>query len=58
MPARVKRGGNTCNFYIGYEVDDDEVATVLRLDEYGGEDEGSWLLLEPAAPAAAAAAAQ
>ena len=55
MPARVRRGGKTCNFYIGYGVDDDEVATVLRLDEYGGEDEGSWLLLEPAAPAAAAA---
>jgi len=35
-------------------VDDDEVATVLQTDEYDGADEGSWLLLEPTAPAAAA----
>ena len=33
---------------------DDEVATVLRLAEYGGEEEGSWVLLEPVALAAAA----
>ena len=45
MPLR----GQPCNFYIHYEVDDDEVATVLQLTEYGGEDEGSWLLLEPEA---------
>ena len=40
---------------IHYEVDDDEVATVLRLAEYGGEEEGSWVLIEPVALAAAAA---
>ena len=49
MDARVKRGGGQCNFYIHYEVDDEEVATVLQLTEYGGEDEHAWLLLEPEA---------
>ena len=40
------------SFRTFYEVDDDEVPTALRLEEYGGEadDEyGSWVLLEPAA---------
>ena len=32
-----------------YQVDDDEVATVLSLDEYDGDDEASWLLLESVA---------
>ena len=40
--------------YIHYEVDDEEVATALQLAEYGGEDESSWVLLEPVALAAAA----
>jgi len=39
----------TTNFYIHYEVDDDEVPTALSLDDYGGDDESSWLLLEPVA---------
>ena len=26
-------------------MDDDEVATVLSLDEYDGDDEASWLVL-------------
>ena len=34
--------------------DDETVATALSLNEYGGDDESSWLLLEPvAAPAEA-----
>ena len=33
--ARTKRGGQQCNFYIHYEVDDDEVPTVLQLAEHG-----------------------
>ena len=37
------------NFYVHYQVDDDEVATVLSLDEYDGDDEASWLLLESVA---------
>lgn len=28
------------------DLDGEEIKTVLRLDEYNGEDEGSWLLLE------------
>ena len=46
LDGRTKRGGLQCNFYIHYEVDDDEVPTVLQLAEYGGEDEGCWVLLE------------
>ena len=56
MGGRIKRGGKTTNFYsyVHYEVDDYEVATALSLNEYGGDDESSWLLLEPvAAPAEA-----
>ena len=34
------------NFQIYYEIDDDEVKTVLRANEYDGEGEGSWVLLE------------
>ena len=33
--GRTKRGGQQCNFYIHYEVDDDEVPTVLQLAEHG-----------------------
>ena len=35
-----------------YEVDDDEVPTVLRREEYGGvevDEYGSWVLYEPTA---------
>ena len=46
--ARRKRDGEPANFYIHYEVDDEEVATVLRLEEHGGEKEFAWRLLEPA----------
>ena len=41
--------GATANFYVHYQVDDDEVATVLSLDEYDGDDDASWLLLESVA---------
>mmetsp|Transcript_30488 Transcript_30488/g.68795 ORF Transcript_30488/g.68795 Transcript_30488/m.68795 type:complete len:85 (-) Transcript_30488:1292-1546(-) len=34
------------NFYVYYEVDDDEVKTLLRAECYDGDDEGSWVLLE------------
>ena len=44
------------NFVVYYEIDDEEVNTVLRAAEHGGEEDGSWVLLEPAQPAAAAAA--
>ena len=33
------------NFFIYYEIDDTTVPTVLRLDEYGGRDDHSWVLL-------------
>ena len=32
---------------IYYELDEQTVKTVLRLDEYGGEEESAWVLLEP-----------
>ena len=44
--GRTKRGGQQCNFYIHYEVDDDEVPTVLELTAYDGADEGCWVLLQ------------
>jgi len=34
------------NFFIFYEIDQDTVKTVLRLKDYGGEEESSWVLLE------------
>jgi len=36
----------TVNFVIFYEIDQDSVKTVLRLEAYGGEEEASWVLLE------------
>ena len=51
------------NFFVFYELDNEEVGTVLRTDEYGGDDDYSWYLLEGAgegegeAAAAAAVAA-
>ena len=33
------------NFFVHYEVDDEEVATVLRLAEHGCEDEYSCVLV-------------
>ena len=40
------------NFHIYYEIDDEEVKTVLRSSEYGGDEDGAWVLLEPVEPAA------
>jgi hypothetical protein len=51
---------NVRNFYVFYEVDDDEVPTALSLEEYGGEDNdeyGAWMLLEPTVVGDADAAA-
>ena len=43
------------NFNIYYEIDEEEVSTALRADEYGGDEDFSWVLLEAvAAPAATA----
>ena len=44
--GRTKRGGQQCNFFIHYEVDDEEVPTVLDLAAYDGEEEGCWVLLQ------------
>ena len=44
--SRTKRSGEQCNFYIFYEVDDEEVPTALRLEEYGVDEECGWVLLE------------
>ena len=37
------------NFYIHYEIDDDTVKTILRMSEYGGAEDMSWVLLGEAA---------
>ena len=36
------------NFYVYYDMDETEVKTLLRTEWYNGEEEGSWVLLEPA----------
>ena len=48
--GRVKRNGYNCNFYVYYEVDEDEVPSALSLEDYGGEDESSWFLLQEIVP--------
>ena len=35
------------NFIVYYEIDDEEVKTVLRAAEHGAEEDGAWILLEP-----------
>ena len=42
--------GVQCNFYIYYKVDDEEVPTALRLDEYEDEAEYGWVLVAPRRP--------
>ena len=32
------------NFNIYYEIDEEEVSTALRADEYGGDEDFSWVL--------------
>ena len=32
-------------------MDDEEVKTVLRAAEHGGDEEGAWVLIEPVEPA-------
>ena len=39
------------NFIIYYEIDDEEVKTVLRAADYGGDEDGAWVLLEAVEPA-------
>ena len=34
------------NFVIYYDIDGMEAKQVLRLDEYSGDEEGSWVMLE------------
>ena len=50
------------NFVVYYEIDAEEVNTVLRAAEHGGDEDGSWMLLEQvepvAQPVAAAAAVE
>ena len=40
------------NFIIYYEMDDEEVKTVLRAADYGGDEDGAWVLLEAVEAAA------
>ena len=41
--------GQLLQLYIHYEIDDDTVKTILRMSEYGGAEEMSWVLLGEAA---------
>ena len=50
--GRTKRSGLQCNFYVWYEVDDEEEPTALRLEEYEGDDDCTWVLLEAVADGA------
>ena len=38
--------GEVVNFYVHYEIDGDTSKHVLKLDDYGGNDENAWALLE------------
>ena len=33
------------NFFVFYDIDGEEIKTVLRLNEYGGDDDGAWVML-------------
>ena len=53
--------GETVNFFVHYEIDQNTSKHALSLDNYGGEDVGSWVLLEPepkSVPAPAVPAAE
>ena len=43
---RYKVDGKVVNFYIHYEIDDNKSKHVLTVATYGGDDAGSWVLLE------------
>ena len=44
----VKRDGTVTNFYIFYEIDDEEPPTALGLDNYNGDGMCAWVLLDSA----------
>ena len=44
--------GEVVNFYVHYEIDGDTSAHVLKLEDYGGNDENAWVLLEEVEEAA------
>ena len=49
VTVRVPEGatpGKVINFNVYYEIDDDTSKHVLELETYGGDDVGSWVLLE------------
>jgi len=39
------------NFIIYYAIDGEDTKTVLRMDEYGGDEAGAWVLLDVQTPA-------
>ena len=43
--------GEVVNFFVHYEIDGDTSRHVLKLEDYGGNNENSWVLLEEAEPA-------
>ena len=43
---RFKMAGDVVNFYVYYEIDGDTSMHVLKIDNYGTDHDGSWVLLE------------
>ena len=41
-----QRGAREGQLHHHYEIDDEEVKTVLRAIDYGGDEDGAWVLLE------------
>ena len=40
--------GEVVNFFVHYEIDGDTSRHVLKLEDYGGNTENAWVLLEEA----------
>ena len=40
---RFRMDGEVVNFYVHYEIDGDTSAHVLKLEDYGGNDENAWV---------------
>ena len=46
MPLCHEGRKRTADMSFFYEIDGEEVGSVLRADEYGGDEDFSWVLLE------------
>ena len=47
---RIVEKGVPANFFVYYEIDEEEgLQCTIRTDEYGGDEDFSWAMLEPVA---------